>query len=59
MMSVYKHGARLLKNQGDFVLQGDILGLVGDRGILSSGSHLHLELWKDGTPQNPLMLLQQ
>ena len=59
MMSVYKHGARLLKDQGDFVLQGDILGLVGDRGILSSGSHLHLELWKDGTPQNPLMLLQQ
>ncbi|TVR16128.1 MAG: M23 family metallopeptidase [Balneolaceae bacterium] len=59
MMSVYKHGARLLKDQGDFVLQGDILGLVGDRGVLSSGSHLHLELWKDGTPQNPLMLLQQ
>lgn len=58
MMSVYKHGARLLKDQGDFVLQGDILGLVGDRGVLSSGSHLHLELWKDGTPQNPLMLLQ-
>ncbi len=59
VMSVYKHGARLFKNQGDFVLQGDILGLVGDRGVLSSGSHLHLELWKNGTPQNPLMLLQQ
>ncbi len=58
MMSVYKHGARLLKNQGDFILQGDILGLVGDRGVMSTGSHLHIELWKDGTPQNPLMLLQ-
>lgn len=57
MMSVYKHGARLFKDQGDYVLQGDVLGLVGDRGVLSTGSHLHVEMWKDGTPQNPLMFL--
>lgn len=57
MMSVYKHGSRLHKKQGDFVLKGDILGEIGDRGVLSSGSHLHLEIWKDGTPQDPLMYI--
>lgn len=59
IMSVYKHGARLLKEQGDVVLKGDLLGLVGNSGILSSGSHLHLEIWKNGVPQNPLMYLME
>lgn len=57
IMSVYKHGVRLLKEQGDVVLKGDLLGLVGNSGVLSSGSHLHLEIWKNGVPQNPLMYL--
>lgn len=57
IISVYKHVAKLLKHQGDFVLKGDILGEIGDRGVLSSGSHLHLEIWKNGVPQNPLMYL--
>lgn len=59
IMSVYKHSARLLKEQGDVVLKGDLLGLVGNSGILSSGSHLHLEIWKNGVPQNPLMYLME
>jgi murein DD-endopeptidase MepM/ murein hydrolase activator NlpD len=57
IMSVYKHGAKLSKKKGDFVLKGDILGTIGDRGVLSSGSHLHLEIWKNGVPQNPNMYL--
>lgn len=57
IMSVYKHASKLHKKQGDFVLKGDIIGEVGDRGILSSGSHLHLEIWKEGIPQDPLMYL--
>lgn len=57
IMSVYKHGARLLKEQGDVVMKGDLLGLVGHSGVLSSGSHLHLEIWKNGVPQNPRMYL--
>jgi len=59
IMSVYKHGARLLKEQGDVVLKGDLLGLVGNSGVLSSGSHLHLEIWKNGVPQNPRMYLME
>src|SRR6056297_932139 len=57
VVSVYKHGARLARSKGDFVLKGDILGEIGDRGVLSTGSHLHLEIWKNGVPQNPLMYL--
>jgi len=57
VVSVYKHGASLARSKGDFVLKGDILGEIGDRGVLSTGSHLHLEIWKNGVPQNPLMYL--
>lgn len=57
IITVYKHGSKVLKEQGDFVLKGDILGSVDDSGVLSSGSHLHLEVWKNGVPQDPMMYL--
>ncbi|MGF1671427.1 MAG: M23 family metallopeptidase, partial [Balneolaceae bacterium] len=57
LVSVYKHGASINKKEGDIVLKGDLLGTIGDKGVLSSGSHLHLEIWKDGVPQDPLMYL--
>lgn len=56
-MSVYKHGARLFVQEGDIVLKGDLLGTVGDKGALSFGSHLHLEIWKNGVAQDPQMYL--
>lgn len=55
--SVYKHGSSLQKQQGDYVLKGDVLGTIADTGVLSSGSHLHLEIWKNGIPQNPEMYI--
>jgi len=57
IVSVYKHGEKVSKKEGDIVLKGDLIGSIGDKGVLSSGSHLHLEIWKDGVPQNPLMYL--
>lgn len=56
-MSVYKHGASLFVEEGDIVLRGDILGTMGDKGALSFGSHLHLEIWKNGVAQDPIMYL--
>lgn len=53
IVTVYKHSTSLSKSVGDIVLKGDILGTIGDVGILSSGPHLHFEIWKDGVPQNP------
>lgn len=53
LVSVYKHASSVTKSIGDIVLKGDNLGTVGDVGILSSGPHLHVEIWKNGAPQNP------
>jgi murein DD-endopeptidase MepM/ murein hydrolase activator NlpD len=52
-LSVYKHNAVLLKNEGTFVNAGDAVALVGNTGELSSGPHLHFELWKRGVAVNP------
>lgn len=52
-ISVYKHNAVLLKKEGSFVKAGDAVALVGNTGELSSGPHLHFELWKKGLAVNP------
>ena len=52
-ISVYKHNSVLLKEVGDFVLAGDYIAVVGNSGELSSGPHLHFELWNNGLPLNP------
>lgn len=54
---VYKHASSLSKSIGDIVLKGDILGTTGDVGLFSTGSHLHIEIWKNGVPQNPNLYL--
>ena len=59
IVSLYKHCSSLTKKNGDIVLKGDIIGTTGDVGVSSSGPHLHLEIWKDGLPQDPAMYLIQ
>lgn len=53
-ISVYKHNASLLTNQGDFVESGEVIATVGSSGELTTGPHLHFELWSDGYAVNPL-----
>ncbi len=57
IVSIFKHAASLTKEVGDIILKGDIVGRVGDAGTLSTGPHLHVEIWRNGVPQNPLMYL--
>lgn len=52
-ISVYKHNAILLKKMGDRVKAGEAIAIVGNTGKLSTGAHLHFELWEKGTPVNP------
>jgi murein DD-endopeptidase MepM/ murein hydrolase activator NlpD len=52
-VSIYKHNAKLLKSQGDAVSAGEVIALVGNTGQLSTGIHLHFELWLDGKPVDP------
>lgn len=56
-ISVYKHGSAVTREKGDHVFKGDYLGTVSDSGILSTGPHLHFELWKDGNPLDPAIYL--
>jgi len=52
-VSIYKHNALLLKSIGDEVDAGDAIALVGNTGQLSTGTHLHFELWYKGSAVDP------
>ena len=54
LISIYKHNSRLLKEVGNKVKAGDAIAIVGNTGELTSGSHLHFELWHEGKPVNPI-----
>ena len=50
---VYKHNGTLLKQQGDLVQSGEAIAIIGSSGELTTGPHLHFELWSDGYAVNP------
>jgi murein DD-endopeptidase MepM/ murein hydrolase activator NlpD len=54
LVSQYKHNSVLLKKVGDRVKGGEAIAIVGNSGELTSGPHLHFELWQNGTPLDPL-----
>ncbi|QHT69024.1 M23 family metallopeptidase [Rhodocytophaga rosea] len=53
LISVYKHNSVLLKKTGNFVRAGEIISVIGNSGELTSGPHLHFELWHNSNPINP------
>ena len=53
MISVYKHALTVYKKMGDVVKKGEVIAAVGNTGELTTGPHLHFELWIDGTPVDP------
>jgi murein DD-endopeptidase MepM/ murein hydrolase activator NlpD len=53
LISLYKHNSVLMKQQGDHVKAGDVVAIIGNTGELTSGPHLHFELWYNGLPLNP------
>ena len=54
IVSVYKHNGNLLKEQSDFVQSGEAIASVGSTGELTTGPHLHFELWSDGYAVDPV-----
>ena len=53
LISIYKHNSVLLKSTGDRVSAGEPIAIVGNSGSLSTGPHLHFELWYNGVPLDP------
>ena len=53
LLSVYKHNSKLLKKAGAHVKAGEAIAIIGNSGELTTGPHLHFELWYNGTPVDP------
>jgi len=58
LTSVYKHNSSLSKTQGEHVRRGEVIGFSGNTGELTSGPHLHFELWFKGDPVDPLDFIE-
>ncbi len=52
LLSIFKHNKQLLKKVGDPVHRADAVATMGNTGTLTTGPHLHFELWHDGRPLN-------
>ena len=57
LVSFYKHNAFLHKKVGEAVKTGEIIATIGNTGELTTGPHLHFELWHKGSPINPKELI--
>lgn len=53
MGTSYSHMSRIVAAPGSFVRQGQLIGYVGSSG-LSTGPHLHYEVYRGGVAVNPL-----
>ena len=53
IVSIYKHNDKLLKKTGDKVTAGAPISVIGNSGNLTTGTHLHLELWHMGSAIDP------
>jgi len=53
IISVYKHNEKLMKKTGDKVTAGMPVAIIGNTGELSTGVHLHFELWHKGEAVDP------
>ena len=58
IVSIYKHNQKLLKKTGDKVSAGSPIALVGNTGAVTTGDHLHFELWYKGEAVDPVKYIK-
>ncbi|RMH61770.1 MAG: hypothetical protein D6677_11215 [Calditrichaeota bacterium] len=52
-ITVYKHNQRNLVRLMEKVRKGQVIALLGGTGQISSGPHLHFEMWHNNRPVDP------
>lgn len=63
LMTVFGHVSEIFVKEGDLVQQGDRIALSGGTlgtkgaGVMTTGPHLHFEVWDNGTAVDPLKYL--
>ncbi len=58
LISYYKHNSALLKKTGESVSAGEAIAIIGNTGHLTSGPHLHFELWYKGRSLDPSQFVE-
>lgn len=58
VVTFYKHNSKLLKRVGDAVRANDAIAIIGNTGTLTTGPHLHFELWHKGKAVDPTAYLR-
>ena len=53
LISIYKHCTKTIKKSGEKVSAGTPIAFAGNAGNISTGSHLHFELWYRGAAVDP------
>ena len=56
--SFYKHNLTNLCVELEYVKKGQAIALLGDTGEISSGAHVHFEIWKGQKPVDPLLYIR-
>lgn len=56
--TAYAHNKENLVKVGQRVKRGDVIALSGNTGI-TTGPHVHYEVWKNGAPVNPISYLKE
>lgn len=58
IISIYKHNQKVLKDVSEKVSAGTAIALLGNSGAdATKGTHLHFELWQDGSPVDPTQFI--
>lgn len=57
IISFYKHNSELLKPVGSTVTAGEAIAIIGNTGELTTGPHLHFELWYRGEAVDPVQYI--
>ncbi len=53
--SFYKHNIQNLCQELEDVKKGQVIALLGDTGQITSGAHLHFEIWQGSKPLDPMI----